>query len=319
LTSTTTGTANFGSLVNLAIQAATEQALRANLVFASGFDPYVHMPGTNIMRRGAFADIAFVADSTTALTEGTPPTSNGLTIAYDSITAVQRGLVLSNSDLADFESPYQLAAGCTSITTQWAAQGMDLTAQAVIDASVSSSTVIYSGTATSRATVATKMTGAFLKTLVARLRMLNVEPFPDGYYRAALSPRQIIDLVTDTAVGSLTETLKYTDASALLKGEVGEFAGARIMSTTRATTYATAGSGSVDVIRGYVWGQGYLGLGDIKTIQFFYTPPGGQSDPLYQNTKFGAKFWLGAVVQTAAGTRGVVCETVGTILAAGQA
>lgn len=316
---TTTGTSNFGGLVNLAIQASMEKALRASLVFASGFDEYKHQPGTNIMRRGAFADIAFVADSTTLLVEGTPPTANALTIAYDSITATQRGLVLAASDLAEFESPYALAKGCTDITARWAAEGLDLTAQAVIDASVTSSTVIYSGTATSRATVAAGMTGAFLKTLVARLRMAGVEQFSDGYYRAALSPRQIIDLATDTSVGSLTDTLKYAAPDALLNGEVGEYAGVRIMSTTRATTYGTAGNGSVDVVRGVIWGQGFLGIGDTSTIEFFYTPPGGGSDPLHQKEQFGAKFWLGATVQTAAGTRGLVFETSGTKLASGQA
>jgi len=316
---TNTGTSNFGGLVNLAIQARMQEALRANLVFASGFDEYKHEPGTNIMRRGAFADIAYVADSTTLLVEGTPPTSRELAIAYDSVTATQRGLVLAATDLAEFESPYALAEGCSNITARWAATGLDYTAQAVIDASVTSTTVIYSGTATSRVTVAAAMSGAFLKTLVARLRMADVQPFDDGFYRAALSPRQIIDLVTDTAVGSLTDSLKYTDSKSLLLGEVGEFAGARIMSTSRATTFGTAGAGSVDVIRGVVWGKGFIGLGDTSTIEFFYTAPGGSADPLHQKEQFGAKFWLGATVQTAAGTRGLVFETSGAKLAAGQA
>jgi hypothetical protein len=78
------------------------------LVAGSGFDPYVHKPGTNLMRRGAVADIAFVADSTTALSEGVPPTSNGLTIAYSTITAVQRGIVVEETDLAEWQSPYDL-------------------------------------------------------------------------------------------------------------------------------------------------------------------------------------------------------------------
>jgi N4-gp56 family major capsid protein len=305
-------------LVNFAIQDGMLETLRSNLVFGSGFDPYVHKPGTALMRRGQVADIAYVADSTTLLTEGTPPTSQGLVIATSTITAVQRGIVLAETDLAEWESPYDLVAAAQGVVSRWAAEGLDLTAQAVIDAAFTSSTVVYSGTATSRVTTADKMTGDLFKRMVARLRQADVQPFADGYYRAALSPRAIIDLQSDTAVGSFTDVLKYADASRLLKDEVGEFAGARIMSTTRATTYGTGGASSVDVVRSYVWGKGFIGLGDTATIKFYLTPPGGQSDPLHQQTKMGAKFWLGATTQGAT-LRGVVAETAASILAAGQA
>ncbi len=318
MTTTNTQTANFASLVNFAIQDGILEALRAGLVFGSGFDPYVHKPGTNIMRRGQYADIAFVADSTTALTEGTPPTSKGLAISYSDVTATQRGMVLENTDLADFQSPYDLVKVCADKSARWAAEGLDLTAQAVIDAAFTSSTVVYSGTATSRVTTAGKMTGDLFKRLVARLRMANVAPFADGFYRAALSPRAIIDLQTDTAVTSWQSAMQYADSTRLLRDEAGTFAGARIMSTTRATTYATGGASSVDIVRAYVWGEGFIGLGDTKTIEFFYTPPGGTSDPLHQSTKYGAKFWLGATTQGAV-LRGVVAETAASILAAGQA
>ena len=58
MTTTNTQTANFSDLVNLSLQDGLLEALRAGLVFGSGFDPYVHKPGTNLMRRGQVADIS---------------------------------------------------------------------------------------------------------------------------------------------------------------------------------------------------------------------------------------------------------------------
>ena len=214
--------------------------------------------------------------------------------------------------------PLDLLQAASGVVSRWAAEGLDLIAQTVIDAAFTSSTVVYSGTATSRVTTSAKMTGDLFKRLIARLRMANVAPFADGYYRAALSPRAIVDLQTDTSSGSFTDVLKYADAARLLRDEVGEFAGARIMSTTRATTYATGGASSVDIVRSYVWGTGFMGLGDPKTIQFYGPETGGPSDPLHQSTKMGAKFWLGATTQGAT-LRGVIAETAASILAAGQA
>ena len=318
MATTSTGVTNFAGLVNVAVQAELEANLRANTIFFNGADPYIHQFGTSVMRRAQITDIVYSSNSA-ALTEGTQPTPIALAISYDGITAHQEGVVLSITDLLQFSSPYNMAKVMTDKCQRFAAESIDSNIRTTIDTYATSSVVIYSGTSTSRATVSAKVNGAYVKNLIGRLRQANVSPFSDGLYRIAMSPRAIIDLQADSAAGSFTDVLKYTSPDPLLKGEVGIFAGARILDTTICTTYATAGNGGVDVVRCYAWGVGAVGVGDTSTVAFYYVPAGGDhSDALGQQTLAGVKLWIGATVQTAAGARILVGETAATPLAVGQ-
>ncbi len=318
----TTATSNFADLVQDMVEKRLEEALRSALVFATpgSFDDFRHEPGTNTFVKAAYGDIAYVADTSTALVEGVAPAGVGLTISIDSFSATQRGKLIQITDLAQFESPHQLASVAAEKAARWAAECIDTTALIAMNAMTASTNIIYGGTsaAVSRSTVDSKMTGLLLKQAVGRLRMTNVAPFTDGYYRAIMSPRAIIDLSTDSAVGGFLDSTKYVDNEPLLAGEVGTFAGARILSSTVVGSYATATSGK-DVIRSYVYGPGFLGMGDVSTVEVIVTPPGGHGDPLKQILDVGVKAWIGASVLSAAGYKGVIVETQASVLTSGQA
>jgi len=321
MATTTSAAAGFQNLVNMAIQRDLEANLRAQLHFASpgAFDHYIHKPGTNVMRRGYVGDLAvdLVND---VLVEGTPNTATTLVIDNDSITAKQYGKLVSLTDLTAFMSPYDLAATATERVTRWVSELLDRLTVSVIDTYAVSSLVLYSGSATSRATVAAKLTGKDIHTLVGYARNANVQPFDDGFYRLVVHPRIAIDVGTnDTAsYGSFEQAVKYDDATPLIAGEIGTFAGCKILETTICTSFATAGAGSVDVIRSYLLGKGALGIGDVSTMEVICTPPGGHGDEFHQIMSLAAKAWLGCKVQIASGTRVFVAESSGTILAAGQ-
>ena len=325
---TGTGTANFAATVAIMVKQAAEDALRANIVWATpgSYDEYVHVKGTNQFTRVAYGDIAYSSNSTT-LTEGTMPTPVAIAISYDSFTATQKGVVANVSDLALTESPHNLAQIVSEKVTRYAADAIDMTMRLAIDAACSTSITIYGGTATSRATVATvanggALTGLMLKKLAGRLKQANVPTFSNGHYRAVISPRQLIDLQTDTAVASLQDLSKYSNDQAaqdILAGYTGTFAGVDLLVTTNVSTFATAGASAEDVLRGVVFGPQAFGLGDVSATEIHMVPPGGDhSDVLAQSFLAGAKVWIGACVQTAAGNKFIPFETSATPLAAGQ-
>jgi len=328
MAATTTTSSNFADLVAINVNALLEDALRHRLVWATpdSYLHFAHRAGTSSFFAQAYGDLAYSSNSAT-LTEGSYFSAiQPISINYDSFSAVQKGTVMGVSDLAQFTSPADLVGVMSEKIARWGAEGIDWTLHAAIDAAVSTSIEIFGGTATSRATVGSVangfgMNGLFLKNLVGRMRQANIPCFPNGNYRAIISPRQYFDLSTDTATASLQDLSKYTQPNAdlLLAGQVGTFAGVDLLQTTVATTFATAGAGGVDVIRGVIFGPQAFGMGDVTTLQIIPVLQADHADPLGQVLLMGAKFWCGATALKGQGAKYIAFETSGTPLAAGQA
>src|SRR5574338_103081 len=146
-----TATSNFSSTVVALVARRLEEALRGS---------YAHiMPGNflqgEVMRDG-FNSLTYVAYAdpsaqTTALTEGTAPTAQTLTISVDQATATQIGGTIEITDLAILQSPHRLIEVAADKVADQAAKSMDVLVREILAAGAS---VQYSGTATSRATVA---------------------------------------------------------------------------------------------------------------------------------------------------------------------
>jgi N4-gp56 family major capsid protein len=311
---TTTATSNFSStVVNLVTKAIVEN-LRARHVHA--------MPGNFIEANsgqgfnGTFVYTTYADGSvqTTALTEGTAPTAQALTISTESFSATQLGGVYELSDLTVAESPHDLIAVAADHAAEQAAKTIDINTREIISAG---SSVIYASTATSRATVASTMvlTGALVKRLVTELEVNNVQRFPDGFYRMIIHPRQKYDLLTDTANGGWIDSFRYTNESGgpLSRWEVGTYGGMRFFVSSDAKTFATAGVSSANVYAGLAFGEGAYTLGYVQTLNAYFTPPGGDhSDPIAQKAQLGWKCMFGAKLLTGAGAKLIRVETGAT-------
>lgn len=301
------------------IQKAAEQELRTNLVHTipGNYIQARQVKGTNLVRFARYAD---VAAQTTALTEGTPPTSQSLTIASEAFSATQVGGVFEITDLATIDSPHDLIAINAERAGRQAASTIDILVREILAAG---SSVQYV-TATSRATLAASnvVTGAVLKKIVRNLTRNNVPRFGDGFYRAIVHADVVYDLFTDGATGGWMDASKYVDNMPLLKGEIGRYHGVRFLETggegsgtnPGAKVFIDGGASSAEVYSTYFFGPDSYALADSQPLNAYFVPPGGDhSDPIAQLAKIGWKTRFGAMLVDEAGPRYIRLESGATV------
>jgi N4-gp56 family major capsid protein len=172
---TTTATTNFSSTVTADVKARVLANLRARYAHIAPGSP---IPGTYVKGTNSFTYVTYpdLSAATTALTEGTAPTANALSISVDSFSATQIGNTIEVSDLAALQSPHNLASIAAERLADNAAKTQDVLVREIL---VAGASVFYAGTATSRATVAVShiLTGALVKRLVEELQVANVPTF----------------------------------------------------------------------------------------------------------------------------------------------
>ncbi len=303
-----TATSNFSSLVTALVLRRSEDILAASYVHASPSVVYHGqlVKGTSSIVFPAFAQLAA---NTTTLTEGAPPTAQALTIATDTVTAAQMGWTVEITDLALIEAPQNLIEVAADRIADQAANSIDVVVRDIIAAGAS---VKYAN-GTARSAVSSNITGTLVRQAALNLASRNVPRWADGFYHAILSPNQAYDLMADTGSTGFTEMVKYTDNKPFLTGEIGEFAGVRFMVTGNAKVFATAGAGNVDVHSAAFFGPDAFGVGDLQSLEARYVAPGGDhSDPIGQKAIVGAKCAIGATILDANGVRYVRLETAAT-------
>jgi N4-gp56 family major capsid protein len=305
LATTSTVTTNFGNTVTNLIAKKILLNLRANYAHAmpGNYRPEQFYNGTN----GTFVWTTYPdqAAATTALTEGSPPTSQALTITTESASAVQVGGVYEATDLALLQSPHNLLAVGSDHAADQAAKTIDVLVRDIIAAGAS---VIYSGSQTSRANVASShaLTGAGVKRMVEELQTGNVRPFADGSYRAIIHPRVAADLQRDTSTGGYMDIFKYSKPEALqTRLPTANYAGVQFIVSTQAKIFtggSTAGGGTGNVFASLFFGEGAYGIGWEQPLNAYFVPAGGDhSDPIAQLAKLGWKTALATRLFTGPG------------------
>ena len=309
-----TATSNFSALVQEVVSKSAEKELRTNLVHTipGNYAPARLDKGTNFYRYARYAD---VAAQTTALTEGTPPTAQSLTIASEGFSATQIGGIFELTDLGQLDSPHDLIAINAERAGRQAAVTIDVLVREILNAGASVQYV----TATSRATVASSniITGAAVKKMVALLSRNNVPAFGDGFYRAIINSLSVYDLFTDTATGGWMDASKYVNNMPLLKGELGMYHKVRFLETgglgsgtePGAKVFVDGGAASADVYSTVFLGPGAYALLDSQPLASYFIAPGGDhSDPIAQLAKIGWKTRFGCMLIDEAGPRYIRLE-----------
>lgn len=248
---------------------------------------------------------AAFALATSALTEGTPPTENDLTITKVTATIAQYGAWSKESDLL-------IVAGIDPVLTEVIGLHGEQAGQSLhsllMTQLASGSSVRYASTATSRVTVAAGMnaTLADVRKVVRDLRVNNAMPYPDGFYHGLIHPKQEYDLMANTAAGEWIDVNKYVGNEPLLAGEIGRAAGVRFMRSTQAPVFTGAGAGGIDVYAALIYGPGAWGQRDLSTqttgavdpdtnkgaaqVHVIPADADDKSDPLHQYGTAGYKF-----------------------------
>jgi hypothetical protein len=240
-----TATTNFNQQVVALVNKRLEELLRAPLphLIPGNFREAAFVKGTNnVMRFINIPDMSVVAGTVSAgtppwLTEGTPPTSEDLSIGFEEFSAAQAGRVIKLTDVAMMESPFDLMSEAADRVARNAIATADKRVAEVLSAGAQ---VMYAGGASSRATIPSNsaLTGALVKLAVARLKAASVPTFSDGTYRAIVHPGSTYDLESDTAVGGWIDAQRYAGSQALFTGEVGRYAGVRFIESPAAVSFA---------------------------------------------------------------------------------
>lgn len=209
--------------------------------------------------------------ATTALTEGTPPTENALTITKVTATVLQYGAWVKASDLLVHQGIDPVWTNIAGLLGEQAGASLHTV---LVNVLAGGTTVQYASTAVSRVTVAAGMvlTAAEVQEMVATLEAANVPKFSDGFYHALIHTRGANNIRSDTLWQDIS---KYNGGSAggmggsLLSGEIGALHGVKFAVSTHAPVFAGAGAAGIDVYGTLIYGPDWFGQRSLAA----YTTP----------------------------------------------
>lgn len=231
-----------------------------------------------------------LAVPTKPLEEGVTPAGKNLDISPVTAECSQYGDYVTVSDVLDMQGKDPVIAETSALEGEQAAQLVDTL---IRDTVTSGTNVRYANGKASRATLTATdvLKGIDVKKAVRDLRKNNAKTFSDGYFHAVISAEQAYDLMSDTSAGGWIDANKYTDNKPLLKGEIGEYAGVRFMTSSNTKVVDNSG---VAVHLGVIYGKDSYGVpeigdGSAAKPSIIVKTDGGNSDPLNQRNTIGWK------------------------------
>lgn len=300
--STSTATTNFDKLVQTLINKRLEELLRAPKphLMPGNFIRAEHVAGSNgTMRFLNVPDLVVDDAEVTAslvVAEGVPNDTDDLVIGYEEFSTRQRMKTLRFTDVALLKSPLKLMAIGANRLAEYVVNLGDRIAAIKIAAGTN---VLYAGTgnaATADVAAGDVILGLNIKRAVALLEGDNVPRFGDGTYHAIVHPYVKFDIQVDDDTGGWMDANKYAQTTALLRGEIGQYAGVRFVVSSNARVKAGAGTGAIDVYSSTIFGPDFFAMGDFGNNATFVTPPGGHDDPGHQSALITWKGWSDAMV-----------------------
>lgn len=264
--------------------------LRANLVYAG--EQYAAQGdfdmGTDTLM---WVDVPDLAINTTPLTEGTRPDKKALTLGTVTASTTQYGDLVSITDIAKVKSPIEIVPIAVERLSRQARESLD---QINRDAIAAGGTVMYAGTGNlARADLASTdlVTVAFLRKAKATMFLNNIPTFEDGMYQLLVSPNVGLDIRADA---DFIDAVKYVNNRPLLRGEIGEIAGFRVIEVVNAPVFTSTTDVHASIALG---AQKGWGAGELQSLQTFHVAPGGDhTDPLAQEELVGWKVMFGVAV-----------------------
>ncbi|MEE0896311.1 MAG: N4-gp56 family major capsid protein [Acutalibacteraceae bacterium] len=229
--------------------------------------------------------------ATTPLTEGVTPNGQSLDVTALTATVHQYGGYVTISDNLELTALDPMVQETIGLISDQAAQTIDTVERDIL---VTGTNVQYAdGSVEGRSALTSshKMTVDVLKRAVRTLKKLNT-PKIDGYYVAIMHPSVAYDLMADP---EWIDAQKHTPGNVekLFKGEIGEIAGVKVVESTEAKIWASAGSGGASVYATLVLGKDAYGVTDIEGggLQTIIKAKGsaGTADPLDQRSTVGWK------------------------------
>ena len=237
--------------------------------------------------------------ATTALTEGTAPTSTTLAITNVTATVLQYGAFVQLTDYLLYTTLDPILTETADLLGQQAGNTLDQLCRDVI---IAGTTVQYASSATTRATVTASMklnrdevreavrtlhgnNAAKISSMVNPSTGFNTSPL-NAAYICIISHNTLFDIKDEVGWIPVEE---YANKSDVMEGEVGALDEVRFVMTTNAKTF----SSTVTVHGTLIIGADFYGISRVsgEAMRNIIKPLGsaGTSDPLDQNSTSGWK------------------------------
>jgi N4-gp56 family major capsid protein len=247
-----------------------------------------------------FRTMVAIANSTTALTEGTAGAEIQATFTNVQATLSQYGQYALISDVADKQSFDKITPEYIDNLGEAMADSIDILTRNIVRGG---STVQYASTATTRATVGSAMllTTAEIREAIGTLKRNNAKPVVDGLYVLFMHTDAWEDLMADT---NLLNALQYAQnrgsSNTLFTGKLPDYLGVRFIESTNGSIRSSLGLSGMDVYESILVGKEFYGVVDYDALppRVIAKPPGtlGAPDYLDQLSSVGYKAAHAAVI-----------------------
>lgn len=236
-----------------------------------------------------------VSSSPTQLTEGIPPDAEPLTFNQFEATAEQYGTVIRISDLAELTARHDIVGRTMYILGLKAAELYD---QLVYNVLAAGTTIYRPNARAANTALLASDTVSYvdLVELSAQLMAAGGRPFDDGNYVLVVQPQVYASLLKDP---DFKASVQFKAPERIWKGEVNQLGHFRIVETNSpafaATSQTTSGSAN-KFYTSFALAKFAYQVSDLQNLRVYVTPPGGQTDPLFQSRKIGFKFAFKTII-----------------------
>lgn len=241
-----------------------------------------------------FRKFATLGVSKTALTEGTPPSGQSLSVSAITATVSQFGDAIFFSDLVSTTTFDPILDETTDLLAEQSSESID---EIIRDALVLGTNVQYwDGSRAARANILSTdiLNVASIRKAVLTLNLARAQKI-NGEFQAIIHPRQAHDLMgTSEWVQAQQYAAARGDSNRIFEGSMGSLYGVRFWVTDKAPFVADSGNGgTVDVYQALFFGANAYGIVDLEghNLQTIFKPLGsaGAADPLNQKQSMGWK------------------------------
>lgn len=240
-----------------------------------------------------FRKFASLGVSKTALTEGTPPAGQSLSVSAITATVEQYGDVIFFSDLVSTTTFDPILEETTDLLAEQSSESID---ELIRDTLITGTNVQFGdGSVANQASIAA---GDILDDVAVRQAVLTLQLARaqkiNGMWHAIIHPRQAHDLQGTSAwINAQQYAAARGDSNRIFEGSLGALYGVQFWVTDKVNVLADAGSGAVDVYQALFFGANAYGIVDLAghNLQSIYKPLGsaGSADPLDQKQSMGWK------------------------------
>jgi N4-gp56 family major capsid protein len=239
---------------------------------------------------------AAIAESTTPLTEGTPPSEIAFSTSNVTSAISQYGQFSKVSDLLSMTAIDPVLENLSERFGVAAAKTIESLIVAELDAEAADQFAAGAAGVGSVAAGDNLDHIELIKAMVSQKEAF-IDPHESGQYVAVIHPKAEFDLLSDTQVGSFQDINKYVGGSdgqrKLLNGEIGRMYGMRILVSDKMSVDAGAGAAGIDVYSSYLIGEEAFGTvwldGSSVEMKVKRHGSAGANDPLDQFATVGYK------------------------------